>query len=41
MKLCCETLKYVWDEQMRVITNNRYIAEQIKNDKAEIVVMDG
>ena len=26
---------------MRVITNNRCIAEQIKNDKAENVVMDG
>ena len=34
-------LKYVDAEEMRVITNNRCIAEQIKHDKAENVVMDG
>ena len=34
-------LKYVDVEEMGVITNNRCIAEQIKNDKAENVVMDG
>ena len=33
-------LKYVEVEGMRVVTNNRCIAEQIKNDKAENVVMD-
>ena len=33
-------LKFVDVEGMRVITNNRCIAEQIKNDKAENVVMD-
>ena len=34
-------LKYVYVEEMRVITNNRCIAEQINHDKAENVVMDG
>ena len=34
-------LKYVDVEEMRVITNNRCIAEQIKSDKAESIVMDG
>ena len=34
-------LKYVDVEGMRVITNNRRIAEQIKNDMEETVVMDG
>ena len=34
-------LKYVDVEETRVITNNRCKAEQIKNDKAENVVMDG
>ena len=34
-------LKYVEVEEMRVITNNRCIAEQIKHDKAENVVMGG
>ena len=34
-------LKYVDVEGMRVITNNRCIAEQIKSDKVENVVMDG
>ena len=34
-------LKYVDAEGMRVITNCRCIAEQIKNDKAENVVRDG
>ena len=34
-------LNYVDVEEMRVVTNNRCIAEQIKHDKAENVVMDG
>ena len=34
-------LKYVDVEEMRVVTNNRCIVKQIKNDKAENVVMDG
>ena len=34
-------LKYVDVEETRVITNNRCIAEQIKHDKAENVLMDG
>ena len=34
-------LKFVDVEEMRAITNNRCIAEQIKNDKAESVVMNG
>ena len=34
-------LKYVDVEETRVIMNTRCIAEQIKNDKAENVVMDG
>ena len=34
-------LKYVDVEGMRAVTDNRCIAEQIKNDKAENVVMDG
>ena len=34
-------LKYVGIEGMRVVTNNRFIAEQIKSDKVENVVMDG
>ena len=34
-------LKYVDVEGMRVVTNNRCIAEQIKNDEVENVVMDG
>ena len=34
-------LKHVDVEEMRVITNNRYIAEQIKSDKVENVVMGG
>ena len=34
-------LKHVDVEEMKVITNNRCIAEQIKHDKAENVVMDG
>ena len=33
-------LKYVDVEGMGVVTNNRCIAEQIKNDKAENVVKD-
>ena len=33
-------LKYVDVEGMRVVTNNRFIAEQIKSDKVENVVMD-
>ena len=34
-------LEYVDVEEMRVITNNRCAAEQIKHCKAENVVMDG
>ena len=34
-------LKYVDVEGMRVVTNIRCIAEPIKNDKAENVVMEG
>ena len=34
-------LKFVDVEGMRVVTNNRSIAEQIKSDKVENVVMDG
>ena len=34
-------LKYVDVDEMRVITNNRCIAEQVKSDEAENVVMDG
>ena len=34
-------LKYVDVEGMRVIRNNRCTAEQIKNDTAKNVVMDG
>ena len=34
-------LKHVDVEGMRVITNNRNVAEQIKSDKVENVVMDG
>ena len=38
-RICSAALKDV--EGMRVVTNNRCVAEQIKNDKAENVVMDG
>ena len=34
-------LKYVDVEEMRVITNNRCTAEQLKGDKVENVVMGG
>ena len=34
-------LKYVDVEEMKVITNNRCIAEQVKHNKAGDVVMDG
>ena len=34
-------LKQVDDNEMRVITNIRCIAEQVKSDEAENVVMDG
>ena len=33
-------LKYIDAEGMRVITNSKYVAEQIKIDKEENVVMD-
>ena len=36
-----DQLKYVDIEGMRVVTNSRFIAEQIKSDKVENVVMDG
>ena len=35
-----DQLKYVDAEGMRVITNSKHVAEQIKNDKVEHVVMD-
>ena len=34
-------LKYVDAEEMRVITNNRCVAEQIKLDRDENTAMDG
>ena len=34
-------LKYLDVEGMRVVTNNRFFAEQIKSDKVENVVMNG
>ena len=34
-------LKYVVTEGMRVITNSKHVAEQIKIDKGENIVMDG
>ena len=34
-------LKHVDVEETRVVTNNRCVAEQIKHDKVENVVMDG
>ena len=33
-------LKYIDAEGMRVITNSKYVAEQVKIDKGENVVMD-
>ena len=33
-------LKYIDSEGMRVITNSKYVAEQVKIDKGENVVMD-
>ena len=35
------TLKYIDVEGMRVVTNNRCVAEQIKSDKVENVVTGG
>ena len=34
-------LKHVDDNEMRVITNNRCFAEQVKSGKVENLVMDG
>ena len=34
-------LKYIDIEEMRVVTNDRHVAEQIKRDKVESVVTNG
>ena len=36
-----EQLRYIDVEEMRVVTNDRHIAEPIKTDKMESVVMNG
>ena len=36
-----EQLRYIDVEEMRVVTNDKHIAEQIKTDKMESVVMNG
>ena len=36
-----EQLRYVDVEEMKVVTNDKHIAEQIKTDKMESVVMNG
>ena len=36
-----EQLRYIDVEEMRVVTNDKHIAEQIKTDKLERVVMSG
>ena len=36
-----EQLRYIDVEEMRVVTNDRHMAEQIKTDKMESVVMNG
>ena len=36
-----EHLRYIDVEEMRVVTNDKHIAEQIKTDKMESVVMNG
>ena len=36
-----EQLRYIYAEEMRIVTNDKHIAEQIKTDKMESVVMNG